>query len=68
MKSDVGLSKTDFGNKKYYFNKHWKNIVTSTEECIKMLDDDDENEEEEITEINYQLELLNVLLRQFFWI
>ena len=33
--------------------------------CIKILDDD-ENKEEEITELNYQLEVLKGRLKQFF--
>ena len=66
-KSDVGLSKANFENKKDYFNEHWENIVTGTskEDCIIMLDDDYENKEKEITELNYQLELLKERLKQF---
>ena len=57
LESDTGLSKADFDNKKDYFNEHWKEIVTSTENCIDILDDDD-NKEEAMNEVNYHIEVL----------
>ena len=64
-KSDDGLSKTDFENKKEYFNETCGNVVTSTKGCIKIFDDDYEDKEEEIIELNYQLDVLKEQLRQF---
>ena len=52
LKSDGGLSKTDFENKKEYFSETYENVVTSTEGCIKMLDDDYGDKEEEIRTLN----------------
>ena len=39
VKSDGALSKTDYEDKKEYFDETLENVVTSMEDCIKMLDD-----------------------------
>ena len=44
-KSEAGLNKKAF-EEKGYFEQNWAEIVTSTEDCIKLIDDGDENGEE----------------------
>ena len=47
-KSEAGLNKEIFDEKKVYFEQHWEEIVTSTEECINLIDDGDEDKGEQI--------------------
>ena len=46
----TGLSKKAFKEKEDYFERNWAEIVTSTEDCINLID----NMEEQIDELNYQ--------------
>ena len=41
-KSEAGLSKERFDEKKVHFEQLWSEIVTATEGCIGLLDDWDE--------------------------
>ena len=50
-KSEAGLSKESFDEKKVLFEQHWDDIVSATEGCIKLLDNGDEDEEEQIESI-----------------
>ena len=57
-KSDFGLSKEAFNEKKDYFESAWDEIVASTEDCIKLIDDGDDQGEEQIDELQDHLEIL----------
>ena len=57
-KSEVGLKKEVFEEKRGYFEQNRTEIVTSTEDCIKLIDDGDENREEQVIELQYHIELL----------
>ena len=52
--------------KKGYFEQIWNKIVTSTEDCIKLIDDGNENSEEQVIELQYQMELLKEKKEHFF--
>ena len=45
-------------NKKDYFEQIRNEIVTSTVDCVKLIDDGGENREDQIVELHYQMELL----------
>ena len=61
-KSEAGLGKESFDEKKVYFEQHWDEIVTSTEDSIRLIDDEDE----QTHELNFQIELLKIRKEQFF--
>ena len=65
-KSEAGLSKESFDKKKVHIEQHWDEIVTSTEGCIKLIDDGDDDKDEQVNELNYQIELLKIQKEQFF--
>ena len=44
--------------KRVYFEEHWNEIVTSTEDCIKLIDVGDDGRDEQINKFNYHIELL----------
>ena len=44
-RSEVGLSKEAFIEKKAYFEQCWKEIMTSTNDCINLIDDGEEQGE-----------------------
>ena len=50
-KSETGLSKEAFKEKKEYFEHNWTEIVTSTVDCINLIDDGDEHGDDEIEEL-----------------
>ena len=64
-KSETGLSLGTFEEKEDYFEHNWEAIVTSTEECIHLIDDGEEQGDEQIEEQNYQVELLKEKKEQF---
>ena len=39
VKSNFGLTKEAFNEKKDYFESAWEEIVTSTEDCVNLIDD-----------------------------
>ena len=57
-KSEAGLNKEVFEERRGYLEQNWTEIVTSTEDCIKLINDEDENGEEQVIELQYQVELL----------
>ena len=65
-KSEAGLNKESFDEKKVYFEQHWEEIVTSTEGCINLIDDGDDDKGKQINELNYQMELLKEKKRTIF--
>ena len=54
-------------NKKIYFNKHWEDIIASTNNCIAIIDDDVEetDKDEQANELNYHVKLIKTHLEKF---
>ena len=61
----TGLSKKAFKEKEDYFERNWAEIVTSTEDCINLIDDGEEQGDEQIEELNYQVGLLKTRREQW---
>ena len=60
VKSEVGLSKECFYEKKIDFEQHWGEVVTATEGWVGLLDDGDDDKDDQVTELNYHIELLKM--------
>ena len=58
--SETGLSKEAFKEKKDYFEHNWNEIVTSTEDCVNLIDDGEEHRDDQIEELRYHIELLKL--------
>ena len=59
-KSEAGLSKEGFYEKKIYFEQHWGEIVNATKGCVGLINDGDDDKDEQVTELNYHIEMLKV--------
>ena len=57
-KSEAGLSKEGFEERQGYFEQNWTEIVTSTEDCVKLIDDGDDDRDEQVNELKYQIEII----------
>ena len=64
-KSDTGLSKEAFKEKEDYFERTWDEIVTSTEDCIGLIDDGEEQGDEQIEELREHIEILKEKKERF---
>ena len=49
-----------------YFEQIWSEIVNSTEECVKLVDDGNEGRDEQVDELNYHIELFKEKNEHFF--
>ena len=56
-KSEAGLSKEVFEEKKDYFEHNWTEIATSTEDCISLIDGGDEYGDNQVEELKYHIEI-----------
>ena len=57
-RSEFGLTKEAFNEKRVYLEHHWEEVVTSPEDCIHLVDDEEEQEEEKIEEVKDHLDVL----------
>ena len=64
-RSDEGISKEAFDDKKVYIEQCWGEIVTSTNDCIGLIDDVEEKGEI-VDELNEHLEGLRAKKRNCF--
>ena len=64
-RTEVGLSKEAFNEKRTYLEHIWEEIVTSAEDCIHLIDDREEQGDEQIGELNCIVELLKEKKEQF---
>ena len=64
-KSEAGLTKEAFNDKKVLFEQHWSEVISDTEGCMKLLDDGEDYKEEEITDLSYHNDELRKKKNQF---